>query len=121
MNKSNFVIIFCECCGSEKSRFVLSLKEETSPVPGETGQDPGDRPSTEYRPPSTEYRSGWLGVSSWSHFPPLCSLYTPLRISAVVLGLRALKIRRGPSPWLPLLSSCNNFSLPVRPLAVFGP
>ena len=111
MNKSNFVIIFCECDGSEKSRFVLSLKEETSPVQGETAQGPGDRPSTEYRPLSTEYLSGWLGVSSQSHFP-LCPLNTPPR---------ALKIRRGPSPWLPLLSSCNSFSLPVRPLAVFGP
>ena len=120
MNKSNFVIIFIECDGSEKSRFVLSLKEETSPVQGEMVQGPGDRPSTEYRPPSTEYHSGWLGVSSQSHFP-LCPLYTPLRISAVGLGPPALKIRRGPSPWLPLLSSCNNFSLPVRPLAVFGP
>ena len=121
MNKSSFVIIFCECGGSEKSRVFFSLKEETSPVPGDTGQDPGDRPSTVYRPPTTEYRSGWLGVSSWSHFPPLRPPYTPLRISAVVLGLRALKIRRGPSSWLPLLSFYNNFSLPVRPLAVFDP
>ena len=34
MNKSNFVIIFRECGGSEKSRAFFSLKEETSPVPG---------------------------------------------------------------------------------------
>jgi hypothetical protein len=44
--------------------FFLSLKEETSPVPGDTGQDPGDRPSTAYRPPTTESRSGYLR-SGW--------------------------------------------------------
>jgi hypothetical protein len=35
MNKSNFVILFRECGGSEKSRVFFSLKEETSPVPGD--------------------------------------------------------------------------------------